>query len=275
MAAALDGCAGVERERRRVGVAVRRHQRDGDDDHADVHDHAAVGPADEAAPALPAGGQHHLAQRRRRRRTRRGRTPRSGASPSAPTSTATHERADAAPRRPEQPLAEQLAAAPCATAAPGRRPSGTAATSPIGIDSRSKYGAPTTIWRSCSASTSSGNTVPSSTTKANTVNSTLLARNAPSRDSGESIAPGERRRSPRQAISAERHDDDDAEERQQVRRRPGRRRTRARSSITPERVRNVPRIVSANVAHEQRSGSTPATSRAAPARAPSGCRRCR
>ena len=73
--------------------------------------------------------------------------------------------------------------------------------SPIGIVMRSKYGAPTVIWRSCSASTSSGNSVPSSTTNANTANSTLLARNAASRDSGESIVPGERSRSPRQAIS--------------------------------------------------------------------------
>ena len=46
----------------------------------------------------------------------------------------------------------------------------------------------------------SGKIVPSSTTKANTVNSTLFARNAPSRDTGESIAPGERSRSPRHAI---------------------------------------------------------------------------
>ena len=88
--------------------------------------------------------------------------------------------------------------------------------SPIGIDSRSKYGAPTTVRRSCSASTSSGNTVPSRTTKANTVNSTLLARNAPSRESGESIVPGRA-----QAVAAppderQRHGDDDAEERQQV-----------------------------------------------------------
>ncbi len=73
---------------------------------------------------------------------------------------------------------------------------------PIGIESRSKYGAPTTVRRSCSASTSSGYTVPSSTTNANTVNSTLLARNAPSRETGESIAPGDRRRSPRHAMSA-------------------------------------------------------------------------
>ena len=87
---------------------------------------------------------------------------------------------------------------------------------PIGIDSRSKYGAPTTVRRSSAASTISGNTVPSSTTNANTVKITLLARNAPSREIGESIAPGERSRSPRHAMSAERHDDDEPEEPEQV-----------------------------------------------------------
>ena len=68
---------------------------------------------------------------------------------------------------------------PCATAAPGRRPSGTAArarsASPAGRSTARRR----RCWRSCSASTSSGNTVPSSTTNANTVNSTLLARKAP------------------------------------------------------------------------------------------------
>ncbi len=71
---------------------------------------------------------------------------------------------------------------------------------PIGIDKLLKYGAPTTVRRSCTASTIRGNTVPSSTTNANTVKITLLARNAPSREIGESITPGERRRSPRHAI---------------------------------------------------------------------------
>jgi hypothetical protein len=71
---------------------------------------------------------------------------------------------------------------------------------PIGIDRRSKYGAPTTVRRLSSASMISGNTVPSSTTKAKIANTTLLARNAPSRESGESITPGERSRSPRHAI---------------------------------------------------------------------------
>ena len=207
--------AGVEGDRRRAGVAVRRRQRDGDHDHAEVHDHAAVGPPDQPAPALAPRRQHDLAQRRpggepgeaegderrparRRRRARRARASRRRTTPARTAGPA------AAPRW------------PCATAAPGRPPSGTAARCPIGIVSRSKYGGPTTVWRSCSASTSSGNTVPSSTTNANTANSTLLARNAPSRDSGESIAPGERRRSPRQPISTSDDGDDDPEEREQV-----------------------------------------------------------
>ena len=43
--------------------------------------------------------------------------------------------------------------------------------------------------------------MPSSTTKAKPTKSTLLRRNAPSRPSGASMPPGERRRSPRQAMS--------------------------------------------------------------------------
>jgi hypothetical protein len=66
--------------------------------------------------------------------------------------------------------------------------------------SESKNGCPTAMRRFCSASTISGNTVPSSTTNANTVKTTLFARNAPSREIGESMAPGERNRSPRHAI---------------------------------------------------------------------------
>ena len=58
------GRSGLERQRRRPGVAVRRRQRDGDDDDADVHDHASVGAPDQPAPALPAGGEDDLAQRR-------------------------------------------------------------------------------------------------------------------------------------------------------------------------------------------------------------------
>ena len=54
-------------------VRLRRHEGDGDHHHADVHDHAAVGPAHQAPPALAPGGQHHLAAAPRRRRTRRGR----------------------------------------------------------------------------------------------------------------------------------------------------------------------------------------------------------
>jgi len=73
-------------------------------------------------------------------------------------------------------------------------------TMPNGMARLSKYGAPTLMVRFCSASTMRGNTVPSSTTKAKPAKSTLLARNAPSREIGESIEPGERNRSPRHAI---------------------------------------------------------------------------
>ena len=90
--------------------------------------------------------------------------------------------------------------------------------------------------------------MPSSTTRAKAPKRRLLARKAPSRDTGESIAPGERSRSPRQAsspIAAGSHDPEEA---------------RAApapipvllnewtDSSTPERVRNVARMVRLNVA---------------------------
>ncbi len=75
-------------------------------------------------------------------------------------------------------------------------------TSAIGVVIRLKYGSPTESWLPCNASASSGNTVPSSTTNAKPANSRLLTRNADSRETGESIRPGDRRRSPRQKMSA-------------------------------------------------------------------------
>ena len=94
----------------------------------------------------------------------------------------------------------------------------------------------------------SGNTVPSSTTKANPANSTLLARNAPSRDNGESIRPGARRRSPRQPISPRvtatirpKNDSSHTPMSLSV--------NECTDAITPERVRNVARMVRLNVAH--------------------------
>ena len=89
--------------------------------------------------------------------------------------------------------------------------------------------------------------MPNSTTNANTVKITLLARNAPSRDIGESIAPGERRRSPRQAMS----DSDTITMNPKKPSSHGPIEPSANACtllITPLRVRNVPRIVSANVA---------------------------
>ena len=121
---------------------------------------------------------------------------------------------------------------------------------PIGIDIRSKYGAPTESRSSVRASTISGNTVPRNTTKARTANSTLLARNEPSRESGESIRPGERSRSPRQPIRptvtttiTAKNDSNHGPMSDSL--------NAWTESSTPERVRNVPRIVSAKVAHSR------------------------
>src|SRR5215216_865664 len=93
----------------------------------------------------------------------------------------------------------------------------------------------------------SGNTVPSSTTNANAANSTLLAMNAPSRDTGESMRPGARSRSPRQAMSPRatatvtpNADSSHAPIGDSV--------NECTESRTPDRVRNVPKMVSENVA---------------------------
>ena len=118
---------------------------------------------------------------------------------------------------------------------------------PMGMVMRSKYGLPTDSCSSLAASTSSGNTVPSSTTNANPANSTLLARNAPSREAGESMRPGDRSRSARQPIrpsvtatvspkKASSHTPIEPSVKA------------CTEAMTPERVRKVPRM-SANVAH--------------------------
>ena len=119
-----------------------RGERDRDHHDAEVHDHAAVGPADEPAPALAPRGEHELAERR------------AGGEPAEP------ER-DAAARSPRAPSATASTTAPtpihaghssrCAAARrDALRHGSTGATAmrnssarPIGIVMRSKYGAPT------------------------------------------------------------------------------------------------------------------------------------
>ncbi len=101
--------ADLEGERGRARVAVRGDERDGDEDHADVHDHPAVGPSDQATPALAARRQDELAARRSGGAT--GEPERDERRPAARTEgNGDDERAGAAPRRPEQPLAQQLGA---------------------------------------------------------------------------------------------------------------------------------------------------------------------
>ena len=89
--------------------------------------------------------------------------------------------------------------------------------------------------------------MPSNTTNANTVKMTLLAKKPPSRDTGESMAPGERRRSPRQAMSAS--DTTVMMPKKASNHGPTSPSAKACTLLMiPLRVRNVPRMVSANVA---------------------------
>jgi hypothetical protein len=112
---------------------------------------------------------------------------------------------------------------------------------------RSKYGRPTLICTPRAASTTSGNTVPSSTVKVNSTNTRLLTRKSESRPSTGSIVPSGARRSMRSASRAT--DQTSASTRK----------TRIVGPIalcvnewtelkTPERVMKVPRIVSRKVA---------------------------
>ena len=89
--------------------------------------------------------------------------------------------------------------------------------------------------------------MPSSTTKAKPTKSTLLSRNAPSRPSGASMPPGERRRSPRQAMSPK--PTMTTAKKNPMRSGPSVDSEKAWTEVmTPERVRKVPRMVRAKVA---------------------------
>ena len=98
------------------------------------------------------------------------------------------------------------------------------------------------------ASASSGNTVPSSTTKQKAENSRLLARKAPSRETGESIEPGDRNRSPRHAIRPTAVKTT-SPKKVRIQGPMGDSVNECTDSSTPDRVRNVPRIVNENVAN--------------------------
>jgi hypothetical protein len=113
---------------------------------------------------------------------------------------------------------------------------------PIGTPRRVKYGSPTVICLFWSASTRRGNTVPVSTTSANPAKSRLFNKNAASRETAESMRPGDRSLSPRHAISPTLPNTQiprnvnshgpmlDCE-------------NACTELITPDRVKNVPRIV--------------------------------
>jgi hypothetical protein len=118
---------------------------------------------------------------------------------------------------------------------------------PSGAVMRTKYGSPTDSASPVTASASSGKVVPSSTTKARAPKTMLLARNAASRDTGDEILDGDPSRSARQAMRP-----------MPVTATTARNPSSAgpiedwlkawTDSTTPDRVRNVPRIVRQNVA---------------------------
>ena len=169
--------------------AVRRSKRNGDHDHAEVHDHPAVGSTHESAPALPAGGERELPQRSSSREP--GQTERDQWRPARRHRPCTARHDDAAHRtRPARTTAcAAILGLPCATAAPVRRAIRKSSTIPIGIAEPIEVGRAHDGASVLQGFDSSGKTVPSSTTKANTVNSTLFARKAPSRRAANRSRP--------------------------------------------------------------------------------------
>ena len=121
--------------------------------------------------------------------------------------------------------------------------------SPMGMVMRLKYGTPTDTRSLFKASTASGNNVPNKITNANAAKRTLFAKNAPSREKGESIRPGDRSRSPLQPMSPTVAKTMSAKK--PISAIPILEVVNAwTDSSTPERVIHVPRIVRANVAHK-------------------------
>ena len=115
---------GLARSHRQLGLAHvggARRERDGDQDDADVDDHAAVGPTDQAPPPLAAGGQHQLADGRARREAGESEGDEWGEAALAGDDRDRRR----SPSRSTPATAAGGAAArrwPCATAAPGRPP---------------------------------------------------------------------------------------------------------------------------------------------------------
>ena len=90
-------------ERGRVGIRIRRGERNRNENHTDVHQHAAVSSTDEPSQALTAGSQHELptrssagesAQEKRQQRSE----------PISTNHDRNRKRHNPAPRWPKQPV---------------------------------------------------------------------------------------------------------------------------------------------------------------------------
>ena len=117
---------------------------------------------------------------------------------------------------------------------------------PTGASIRSKYGRPTARRSDATASARSGNTVPSITTNAATAKSRLFPRNDPSRDQIDRRLAGFRSASPRHATSTTPLTTITAKNASRIGPSDDSLNSCTDSS-TPERVRNVPKMVNANV----------------------------
>ena len=209
---------------RRPAVARLRGEGHGDDDHAEVHDHAAVGPPD-AGPASPAGGWPARAGAApSRRRSRRARRRPAAPTPSAPSSTATTS-APTPHHAGQNSRSRSSSVDALRHGSTGRdrhqEQQGEADRRGHAVEVRARPTDDAAVLQRLDEQREHGAEQHDEGEHARTARCWRGTR--PPGESGESIAPGERSRSPRQPISAERHDDDEAEERRAGRRRSGRR----------------------------------------------------
>ena len=222
---------------------------DGDEHHAEVHDHAAVGPTDEAAPALAAGGEHELAQRGTGGEPAEAEREQRGEARGRRAATASTSAAGAGPRRPEQPRGAAARADALRHGSTGATAMRNSSARPIGIVMRSKYGrADRDAVAVERLDEQREHRAEQHDERERGEQHVVGEERALARD-GESMRPGERRRSPRQPMSPTDDDHDQREEARAASARSSDSVNACTESSTPERVRNVPRMVSANVAH--------------------------
>ena len=178
----------------------------GEHDHAEVDDHAAVGPADQAAPRTPAPCRWLV--RTDSTSDRAADAAANAPSPNAssgvePAHAADHAADDdehAEPRRHGEAVPQDARVDLAPAQRGGDRHQEQQGQADRHGDRVEVRRADRDLLVLAAPGRGAGRACPSSTTKAKPTKSRLLRRNAPSRPSGESMPPGDRSRSPRQAM---------------------------------------------------------------------------